>query len=149
MRTRKGFKNNISFILLLAFLILYTITLVVPFIWGFFTSFKGTMDLRYNLLGVPEKWEIDNYKMVFENFKVTYTNKEDGFVQVFFFGDMMMNSVAYSFVSALVQTATIYIMAYATSMYKFRILKSIDVIVLVTMTLPIFAGSSPNFTPGT
>lgn len=143
MRSGKKFKVSISFILLLGFLILYTITLVGPFVWGFFTSFKNTLELRDNLLGIPKHWEIENYKTVFQTFAVKYTNKEEGYVKTFYFGSMMGNSVAYAFVSALVQTTTIYVMAYATSMYKFKALKAIDVIVLVTMTLPIF-GSLPS-----
>ena len=54
------------------------------------------------------------------------------------FLDMMCNSVLFSVIASLSTTTAIYLVAYATTMYRYRFSKIIDVFVIVTMALPVF-----------
>ena len=60
---------------LLAFLIVYVISLFVPLLWALMTSFKAQSDFRLNIIGLPKEW-VWNYSFVFDMFKVDVTTPE-------------------------------------------------------------------------
>ena len=65
--TRSHF--NAFTITLLVFLILYTISLFTPLIWGLLRSFQKQSEFRLNIIGLPKKW-VWNYSYVFKMFFV-------------------------------------------------------------------------------
>lgn len=133
---------GVAQIICLVFLTLNVIVLLIPYFWGFITSFKANLDLRYNLFGFPKKeyggWQFQNYKRVFSLFKVTYINSEEGYTQTFYFQNLLYNSLIYSLCSAATPIVVTYLMAYVRNMYDFRFLKYIDGLVYVMMALPVF-----------
>ncbi len=143
MTKKQHRSRSVARIAVFAFLIIYLFALVIPFVWGVITSFKSALDFRDNMFGLPKKWEFSNYVTVFDSLKTEFTDPQAGIRKTFYFEQMLFNSLAYSLISAFVATLTTYIVAYAVNHYDFKFLKIIDVIVLVTMALPI-VGSLPS-----
>lgn len=63
-------------------LALYAASLLYPFIYLFFGSFKGALEFRKNPLGMPENWNTKNYKLIFDNYNM---------------GEMFFNSITLTF----------------------------------------------------
>lgn len=136
-------KTSVASVIIVIFLAIYLVLLIYPYLWGFTTSFKDWKDFRYNLLGLPKEWHWDNYLKVFSEFKYDYINEAENVRVRFMLGDMFLNSVGYSFLTALSGTVTVYLVAYAVNSYRFKFLKVVDAIVLVTITLPL-VGNLPS-----
>ncbi len=132
----------ITKIIIYAYLIIHIILLIVPFVWSIFTSLKDSVDFRYNKFGLPDVWRFSNYIEAFEKLEYTYIDSKLGRRVTSNFGNMMWNTIAYSFVVAAVSTIAKYIMAYITSVFNFKFNAVIDFIVIFTMTIPIY-GSAP------
>ena len=128
-------------IVLLVVLIVYFISLIIPLIWGVFTSLKDFTDLRIEPVWPTFPLYFENYVQTFEQFCVSIT--ENYVPRDVFYEEMMLNSAIYSIGSALIQTAIICITAYATSRFDFKFDKVIYTIVIITMILPI-VGSLPS-----
>ena len=128
-------------IVLLAILLFYFISLLLPMIWAIYTSLKGK--IAYNRDKVWPSFPItfENYINAFAGFKKAVTIK--GLPDIVYFEDMMLNSIIYAVGSSFIQTAIICVTAYATSRFNFRFDKWIYTIVIVTMILPII-GSLPS-----
>ena len=131
-------------IFLFVVLTLYVISLLSVLGWGVLTSLKDTMDYKLNGAGtLPDAefgWKFDNYIKAFKLNRVPiYTQEGTYFV---YMDEMILNSVLYSFGTALVQTITPCLVAYVCQRYKFKFLKVLYSIVIITMLLPI-VGSLP------
>ena len=129
-------------IILFVVLVIYVISLFVPFVWGFFTSFKGKYELRNNVFGLPEKWMVSNYVEAFK----AYSKKVEwgaGFRTVSL-GEMIVYSVLHSVGCAFIRTLCVCLVAYVTAKFsKYRFSKFINVLVLIVMILPI-VGTLPS-----
>lgn len=132
---------TVAQILIFAFLLIYIILMLIPFFWGITASLNEDMIvLKEKPLGFPKEPYFKNYINAFSTLYVDMTEFER---LPAYLDEMMLNSLLYSVVSAFVGTTTIYVVAYARSRYDFAFLKILDVIVLVTMTLPI-VGNLPS-----
>lgn len=132
---------TVAQILIFAFLLIYIILMLLPFFWGITASLNEDMIvLKEKPLGFPKEPYFKNYINAFSTLYVDMTEFER---LPAYLDEMMLNSLLYSVVSAFVGTTTIYVVAYARSRYDFAFLKILDVIVLVTMTLPI-VGNLPS-----
>lgn len=143
-RKKFDFKKFLSplIITLLVVLLIYSISLLVPFVWGFFTSLKGKYEIRNNPFGLPEEWLFVNYLQAFDNFKVR-VEWGDGFRWVYF-EEMFLNSVLYSLGCALIQSFTTCIVAYVIARFShFKFSKIVYTVVIIVMILPI-VGSQPS-----
>lgn len=141
-RTKSKF--TLATALVFAFLCLYIIMLMIPFVWTFITSVKTDWDFMSNKFGLPSPehgWAWSNYSAVFDNFYVTYIGET--YRQKFYMGEMFFNSVLYSVSSAFVATLVPFITAYATTRFRFKFSAVVDTVVIVTMILPI-VGSLPS-----
>lgn len=74
-------------------LVLYAVSLCVPLLWAFMTSFKLQSDFRLNVLGFPDPpaW---NYSFVLSQFKVPVTT-EAGVTEITM-GRMYVYTIAYA-----------------------------------------------------
>lgn len=122
------------------FCIGHMVLLLVPYIWAFLTTFKSSVDFRYNMFGFPESWEFENYLVVLQNFTITY--RATSYQQTFTFADMLWNSLSYAAVAAFTSTMAQYLVAYAAVKFKFKFSKFLDGLVLFTMTIPIYGTAS-------
>ena len=132
---------NLLSIFTMAVLILYVISLCIPMIWGFVTSFKGNLDYLENPLWLPQKWFPQNIMTAIRNFKVTVNT--GGMMREVGIAEMLLNSVLYAGGGAFLSAFTCSIVAYATARFDFKFSKVIYAIVLITMTLPI-VGNLPS-----
>ena len=123
-------------------LFLYTLSLFMPFVWAFSTSFKSFIEFSINPMGFPKKWEISNYSVAFNKL---FVDVEGGKV---YFDRLLFNSVVYSLLSAIMLCMTPCITAYACSRFKFKIGKIIYMVALVTFFLPIVGRRKQVFGTG-
>ncbi len=130
--------------ILFALLIIYTLSMIVLFIWGFSASVKGRIawikDKVWFPEGAPWEWAWDNYLSVIKNFSVDITSTA-GNRSIHMFGQLV-NTILYSGVSAVVITAAYCIMGYLVSKYNYFFSKIVYTFVLITMVIPII-GSTP------
>ena len=127
-------------VVMLTGLLLYTLCLFVPLIWGVITSFKGQADFRVNVIGLPKEW-VWNYGTVFEKFKINvFTDAGTTSVSM---SEMVLNSILYAVGCAFVSTLIPCVTAYLCAGYDYLLSKIVYLIVVVTMVLPI-VGSLPS-----
>ena len=129
-------------IVLLAILLFYFISLLLPMIWALYTSIKDPVAYRSDPIWPSFSFTYENYIKAFGGFKKAITLK-DGSPDTVYFEHMMLYSIIYAVGSSFIQTVIICITAYATSRFNFRFDKWIYTIVIVTMILPII-GSLPS-----
>ena len=71
-------------------LIIYTLSMIILFAWGFITSLKTITDFNDNKVGLPtDGWAWENYVTVFNNFKIRQGLRTYGV------GEMLFNSIFY------------------------------------------------------
>ena len=130
-------------IVMCAILLLYTISLFIPILWGLSTSLKSSNDFRHNILGFPEKLEFSNYVQVFELMYVDVPKGQGVTVRMRLL-QMIFHSLLYAGGCGLMATFTTCIMGYATARYSsFKMSSVIYTVVVVTMVLPII-GNLPS-----
>ena len=127
-------------VVMLIFLVIYSLILIGLLLWAFMTSFKSNSEFRLNKIGLPKEW-VWNYSFVFENF---YVNVSTGSGQKpVYMGTMFINSFLYAFGCGFCHTLIPCITAYACARYNFKFSKVIYTTVIIAMILPI-VGSLPN-----
>jgi ABC-type glycerol-3-phosphate transport system permease component len=140
-------KHPIFAYVLLAVLLFYFLSLLVPLLWAIFTSLKDTIELEIDKVWPSLTMTFENYINAFEGFSMDISHVDSAtgitYVEPIKFGGMMLNSVVYAVGSSFIQTAIICVTAYATSRFNFKFDKVIYTIVIVTMILPII-GSLPS-----
>ena len=127
-------------IVMCVILCLYVLSLLIPFIWAFFTSFKSDIEFEENALGLPQKW-VWNYGWMFTEFKkVVFTETEIKSIGLWaMFGNSLLYSVGSAFAAAIVPCIT----AYLCARFKYKFSSFVYGIVIVTMVLPI-VGNQPS-----
>lgn len=140
---KKGkFKFNVLYFILFVILFLYTISMMLPMLWGLFTSLKSHNEFMLgNTWKLPQNWEFKNYAEAFTKFEVTVTliDKQVSYDLI----SMMLNSIIYSLGCAAVSTFTCCVVAYVVAKFDFKFLKTIHGVVIVVMILPI-VGNLPS-----
>lgn len=127
-------------VVLLIFLIVYAVTLFLPLLWAFVTSFKGQEDFRLNVIGLPKVW-MWNYSYVFKMFVVRIATP-GGTVAVGM-GRQFVNSFLYAFGCAFTGTLVPCITAYLCARFRYKFSRIIYYTVIITMILPI-VGNLPS-----
>ena len=134
---RSGVSNKIFFGFLFTVLILYVICLLIPLVWGFYTSFKSPNDWMVN-----EVWPSLN--ITFENYVSAFSSM---YVQVgrtyFYTHHLLMNSFFYALGSAIVGAFVTCITAYMVAKFNYKFSKIVYAVVVVAMTIPII-GNLPS-----
>ena len=128
-------------VVLLVVLITYFVSLMLPLLWGVYTSLKDPIDYLIDPVWPAVKVSFHNYVQAFNQFFIKISS--EGVVIPIYYEGMMLNSVIYAVGSSVIQTAIICVTAYATSRFNFKFDKVIYTIVIVTMILPI-VGSLPS-----
>ena len=128
-------------IIIFILLILYTLTLFVPLIWGLNMSLKSNLEaVPYPLtISWPPKFE--NYATVFNEFYVPVQIYGDSGEVIgtnyYYIENMLWFTFLYAVCCSFVNIAVVCVTAYITARYNFQICKIIDSIVIVAMILPI------------
>lgn len=131
---KKALKNiNVFSVIVFVVLTLYIVSLVVPLVWGFLTSFKSRGDYVMNMYGFPEEFKWENYVTAFEHFKVE-TDK-NGMVYI---EEMLLYTLLYAGGCAFFQVFFNCIAGYCCAKFsRFAITGVYTGIVIVTMAIPI------------
>lgn len=130
-------------IILGVFLLLYVVSMLALFWWGFLTSFKdGMNDLnRFDKnrgFGFPKVWKVENYVSVFKDIEMAaQPGKTVGFFPIL--GNSLLYAIGCAFFKTLVPCLT----AYSCAKFNFKTSKIVYTIVLITMIVPI-VGSLPS-----
>lgn len=147
---KKKMKNAPTSVLrwiLWGILILYTITMLLPFAWALLTSLKsGTEYTLYeNIIGLPKNL---SFASILENYKTAWTQGYatadiDGIKRYFTIPDQFINSLIYSGGCMITATITPCVTAYVTARYGYKFSKVVYSIVIIAMILPV-VGSLPS-----
>lgn len=124
------------------FLLVYSLSLFIPTLWSFMTTFKTAEDLYYNVFGLPEEWAFENYVKAFSkmNLKVNPTGTNPHKIYVW---EMMINGVVYAVGCTLANTFTAAIVAYGCARFKSKVGDCLHLSVLLVMIIPLI-GSGPS-----
>ncbi len=141
MKLFKDKKLNIFTILSFVILFAYAISLVIPLIWAFITSCRTDIDLMINGgMKLPSKW-VNNYSKVLKYFKVPIPY--NGATRPVKIPEMAIYSILYALGGAIFSALASLLMAYVSSRFNFKFCKTIYVIVIIQMIIPI-VGSLPS-----
>jgi len=122
-------------------LIIYTVSLALPILWGIINSLKSRSDFVSNIFGLPKKWMFDNYIHSFERFKVRI--KTGLGTRDVFLAEMILNTLTYIAGSIIVSTFVPCIVGYLVARYRFRFNKLLHALVIFEMLVPI-VGTTPS-----
>lgn len=129
-------RQNILTAIMLAFLILYAVSLLGVIAWGIMTAFKGPIDFMDNPYKFPQKF-VNNIKTVFQEFRLENTVTADGLSsRTVELPQMYLYSVLYALGSAFAATVVPCVTAYACARFPFRFSKVIYTTVIVAMIIP-------------
>ncbi len=125
-------------IILFTVLLIYSVYLLYMVAWGFMTSLKSTEEYMYGeaLAFFPEKWQWNNYAVVYRNFIIIQSGME------FDLWAMLMNSVIYSVGGALLSALIPFIVSYITAKYDFWYCRIINAAVIILLAGPIVGGAA-------
>lgn len=117
-------------------LILHCATLIVPFIWIFISSFKGSYEyLITSFIDMPEKWLVRNYMLVFNLFDVKGTK----------FLGLTINSLWWTFGNAVVGIFASSVVAYCFAKFDFKAKKFMYAVIIFIMIVPIFSSGASAY----
>lgn len=133
-----GVLSTVGFI----FLLVYSISLFVPTLWGFITTFKTEEDLFFNVFGLPKDWAYQNYVTAFTKMSLT-VNPTGSNPQTIYVWQMMGNGVIYAAGCTLANTLTAAVVAYGCARFKSVVGHCLHMSVLLVMIIPI-VGSAPS-----
>lgn len=133
MTMKKNEKHTLSekTIIITVFIVftLHSITLFIPFIWGFLSSLKANaIEYFDNLYGLPRQWRFENYIKAFEMLSVN----DIGFFE------MLFNSLWFSGGSAVIAVLTCAVCSYTFARYDFPCKKFLEALSILIMTIPIY-----------
>lgn len=123
-------------------LIVYTIAMLVPLLWGLLNSVRTRGEFVEEVFGFPREWAFENYRLALREFYVTVTGEE---VQYdVFMDDMLWYSFIYAAGGAFASTAVHCLTAYVVQKFShYKLSPVIEWTVLITMILPV-VGSLPS-----
>lgn len=137
----KKIEFSVSKILVFLFVLFWCATFLYCIGWGVITSFKSVREfvLQKNIMGFPAKWAFENYSEVWRlGFYVQV--KGNIYADIY---DMFLYSVLYATGCSFVAVFSKLITAYACAKYKFPLKKTLYILAVITMILPI-VGAMPS-----
>lgn len=141
--SRSNDKISVRFFIALIsiFTFVYCISLLVPLVWMFITSFKDEFNYNVDLFGLPDIWRFSNYVDVFK-YMVVDVRTGSGLVR-FNIANMFLNSIILSVSMPLINILFSIGCAYVMSKYKFKGNKFIYTLGIFVMVTPI-VGNLPS-----
>ena len=132
--------------ILFGLLILYTLSMIILFLWGVSTALKTRSEWTRDKLwfpdGAPWEWGWSNFKTVFDNFYIDIIDNLGRKIRIGIWG-LLFNTIFYAGASAIVITAAYVVTAYLVAKFPYWFSKVVYTFVLVTMVIPII-GSTPS-----
>ena len=138
---KKTILSNVTMICSAIILLLFCVSLLVPFFWMIFTSFKNPIDYILNVFGLPEKFEFGNYATVFKLLKIRVI-VDEWLIEYNIF-NMLLYSLIIAVVSGFMNVFVPTITAYIVSKYSFGVKNLIYNTAIIVMIIPI-VGNLPS-----
>lgn len=138
-KTKKGYWGLFSITGFIIFSI-FTVCLVIPIVWTFFTTLKNVDDFRDNMFGLPTKWHFENYSFVLNRFKAEV--EWEGTTRPAYFLEMLGNTFLYAGVGSLICVLCHYIVAYCCALYDYKFSRLVYTTVVIIMAIPIVGADS-------
>lgn len=150
--------KTIFICLICTILVLYTLSLILTLLWGLLTSLKSHIDFEIygNLINIPSlKWseteflKFGNYTKIFKDFKITSSvdyfvgNTPVGRESTDTIGTMLLNTLVYAGLVAILRTVVPAVMAYMCAKYRCKMSDFLNALVVIVMTIPI-VGNYPS-----
>lgn len=157
MKKDKSISNKILIAVIGVVLLLYTLTILTPIVWGLITSLKSNTDflLAENVLGFPDKklseqalFELSNYTYILADFEIqvsaNYISGGDTIYYSYNYGFLMLLwfTLLYAGGGCIISTFVPCIMAYVCAKYRYKLSKLIYMVAILIMIIPII-GSFP------
>lgn len=119
----KSKKDRIVLWIVFAVFLIYALTLIFPFIWVFYSSFKTNWELLTDVWGLPDinPLNTENYVYIFQEYDFPY---------------MFFNSILLTFTGATLNVLLSSMAAYVVAKYRFRGRNIIYIIALSVMLIP-------------
>lgn len=122
-------------------LVVYSLSIIIPFIWSIFASFKNIIEFSLYPFELPKNYRFENYINAFSKLYIPVPY-EGSFRKVYMW-EMLFNSVVYSLGCTIMATLTPCLTAYVVVKYNNWLNKYIYGIVIITIILPI-VGNLPS-----
>lgn len=120
-------------------LFLYSLSVIVALVWGFFASLKGSLEFAANLFYLPRghiwEWKWSNYEMVLSNFIVPVYSGEVRYEVTM--PMMALYSVLYAGGCSFLATLTPCVVGYLITRFPNKFSKVISAVALVAIIIPI------------
>ena len=156
---------NVFVITFLVILLVYTVSMIIPIVWGFYTSFKHWLEFRLDAVGLPDLsyWSeyghleegydhfLANYSIIIKNFEfkrsVTYyvgifTETKVHHEVVIGLGTVIVNTVLYCAGCCILPTFMSLIYGYLCAKYRYKFSTFFYGFEIFTMVMPI-VGTMP------
>ncbi len=124
-KSKKANSLGVVGIIIFAFLVLYTISVMFMYVWAFYSSIKTKAQFNADALAFPKgwpwEWAWDNYLKAIVEIKVRIL-PANGAPRDVYMGELLFNSLIYAIGGALVNNFTMWVVAYICvrfSRYKF------------------------------
>ncbi len=121
-------------------LLIWSFTLIYPFMWAFLNSLKTIPEYFQDTFALPQKWLFSNWGEAFNVLRIQKSNGEFAYLW-----DMILNSIWYTLGGALLNTVSATMLAYAVSKYRFRFCKFLYNLTVVVMMLPVVSAMAAEF----
>ena len=125
-----------------AFLLIFSLSLFIPTLWAFITTFKTPLEMSKNMFGLPKSLNFSNYATAFRELYVT-VNPTKTYPYKMYVEEMILNGVIYAVGCTLANTFTAAIVAYGCARFKSKVGDILYASVLIVMVIPI-VGAAPS-----
>lgn len=120
-RIKRGKSESVAIWVAFAVFVIYSFTLIYPFVWLVLNSFKDNLSIRIDTFGLPKVWLYQNYIEVFKEYNI---------------GNMFYNSITLTLGCALASLCATTVAAYCMSKYNFKCKTVIHTFIILSMTIP-------------
>lgn len=118
---------------------IYVLSLIIPAVWVIMSTFKDSLQFRFNRFGMPDPFTFENYANVFS--KMYIQNIDPPFEKVYV-PRLMLNGFSYSILNVISANITDCFVAYACTKYDRKIGSFLYAFAIVTMILPLVGSLS-------
>lgn len=118
---------------------IYVLSLIIPAVWVVMSTFKDSLQFRFNHFGLPKPFTLENYANVFS--KMYIQNIDPPFEKVYV-PKLMLNGFSYSVLNVISVNITDCMVAYGCTKYKSKVGSFLNAFAIVTMILPLVGSLS-------
>ncbi len=118
---------------------IYVLSLIIPAVWVVMSTFKDSLQFRFNHFGLPKPFTLENYANVFS--KMYIQNIGPPFEKVYV-PSLMLNGFSDSVLNVISVNITDCMVAYGCTKYKSKVGSFLNAFAIVTMILPLVGSLS-------